>query len=162
MAGPFSSSRWPCRQRFDPLMVTLENRRGVDSLARTALEANGNILRERRAIGFFDTVFLCYCCAIYGPISTCFPMMAEAKYHASSSRIDFVFSFKQPSVPAARRPQNFRLLNTKWSFRALISLAGLCYTSSFFWPPFGFCGFARCLCLFPVRRRGFHLPSSQR
>ena len=70
-------------------------------------------------------VFLCYC-AIYGPINTCFPMMAEAKYHASSSRIGLVFSFVAIGsyLAAAGLPR----LHAKWSFRALILVAGLCYT----------------------------------
>ena len=56
------------------LMVTLEKPQGAMDWRRY-WKQTGNILRERRAIGFFVLVFLCYC-AIYGPINTCFPMMA--------------------------------------------------------------------------------------
>ena len=106
------------------LMVTLEKPQGAMDWRRY-WKQTGNILRERRAIGFFVLVFLCYC-AIYGPINTCFPMMAEAKYHASSSRIGLVFSFVAIGsyLAAAGLPR----LHAKWSFRTLILVAGFCYT----------------------------------
>lgn len=50
------------------LMVTLEKPQGAMDWRRY-WKQTGNILRERRAIGFFVLVFLCYC-AIYGPINT--------------------------------------------------------------------------------------------
>ena len=105
-------------------MVTLEKPQGAMDWRRY-WKQTGNILRERRAIGFFVLVFLCYC-AIYGPINTCFPMMAEAKYHASSSRIGLVFSFVAIGsyLAAAGLPR----LHAKWSFRTLILVAGFCYT----------------------------------
>ncbi|MFR5645762.1 MAG: hypothetical protein ACLUDQ_04585 [Bilophila wadsworthia] len=89
------------------------------------LEANGEYPTVRGGpLASFVLVFLCYC-AIYGPINTCFPMMAEAKYHASSSRIGLVFSFVAiGSYLAARAPR----LHAKWSFRTLILVAGFCYT----------------------------------
>ncbi|MFR0875535.1 MAG: MFS transporter [Bilophila wadsworthia] len=67
------------------LMVTLEKPQGAMDWRRY-WKQTGNILRERRAIGFV-LVFLCYC--HLWAINTCFPMMAEAL--RTSSRIGLVF-----------------------------------------------------------------------
>ena len=111
------------------LMVTLEKPQEAMDWRRY-WKQTGNILRERRAIGFFVLVFLCYC-AIYGPINTCFPMMAEAKYHASSSRIGLVFSFVAIGsyLAAAGLPR----LHAKWSFRtAYLGCGTLLYVAAGF------------------------------
>ena len=88
------------------------------------LKQTGSILRERKAIGLFVIFFLCYC-AIYGPINTCFPMMAEARFHASSSHIGLVFSTVALGsyLAAAGLPR----LHRRWSFRTLMLAAGACY-----------------------------------
>lgn len=49
------------------------------------------IITNRRALGLFALFFLGYG-IMYGPMNAYFPMMAELRYHASSSRIGFVFS----------------------------------------------------------------------
>lgn len=84
-----------------------------------------NILRERRSIGFFILVFLCYC-VIYGPVNTCYPLMAEARYHASPSRIGIVFCMVAVGsyIASAGLPH----LHKRWSFRTLMIAAGLFYT----------------------------------
>ena len=106
------------------LMVTLKKPQGVMDWRRY-WKQTGNILCERRAIGFFLLVFLCYC-VIYGPINTCFPMMAEAKYHATPSRIGLVFSFV--AIGSYLAATGLPRLHTKWAFRTLILAAGVCYT----------------------------------
>ncbi len=108
---------------FLSLSVTLEHPQRAMDWGRY-LKQTGNILRERKAIGLFVIFFLCYC-AIYGPINTCFPMMAEARFHASSSRIGLVFSTVAIGsyLAAAGLPR----LHRRWSFRALMLAAGACY-----------------------------------
>lgn len=84
-----------------------------------------NILREKRSIGFFILAFLCYC-VIYGPLNTCYPLMAEARYHASPSRIGIVFCMVAVGsyIASAGLPR----LHKRWSFRTLMIAAALCYT----------------------------------
>ena len=88
------------------------------------LRQTGGILREKRALGLFALAFLCYC-AIYGPINTCFPLMAEARYGASSTHIGLVFSFV--AVGSYLAAFSLARLHARWSFRSLMLAAGLCY-----------------------------------
>lgn len=109
---------------FLSLYVTLKGaEKGMDwgDYARESL----NILRERRSIGFFILVFLCYC-VIYGPVNTCYPLMAEARYHASPSRIGLVFCMVAVGsyIASASLPR----LHRRWPFRSLMIAAALFYT----------------------------------
>lgn len=88
------------------------------------LRQTGAILRERRALGLFAVVFLCYC-AIYGPINTGFPLFAEAVYGASPAHIGFVFAMV--AAGSWLGASILVRLHRHCSFRALMLVAGLCY-----------------------------------
>ena len=122
--APFAVFTLALPAAFLSLYVTLRGaEKGMDwgAYAKESL----NTLRERRSIGFFILVFLCYC-VIYGPVNTCYPLMAEARYHASPSRIGIVFCMVAVGsyIASAGLPH----LHKRWSFRTLMIAAGLFYT----------------------------------
>lgn len=122
--APFAVFTLALPAAFLSLYVTLRGaEKGMDwgAYAKESL----NILRERRSIGFFILVFLCYC-VIYGPINTCYPLMAEARYHASPSRIGLVFCMVAVGsyIASASLPR----LHRHWPFRTLMIAAALFYT----------------------------------
>lgn len=122
--APFAVFTLALPAAFLSLYVTLRGaEKGMDwgAYAKESL----NILRERRSIGFFILVFLCYC-VIYGPVNTCYPLMAEARYHASPSRIGIVFCMVAVGsyIASAGLPH----LHRRWSFRTLMIAAALFYT----------------------------------
>ena len=97
------------------------------------LEQIGNTLRGERALGLFVIFFLCYC-VIYGPLNTCFPMMAEAHYHATSTHIGLVFS--TVALGSYLTAAGLSRLRRVWSFRTLMLTAGLCYAAPLAFLPF--------------------------
>ena len=97
------------------------------------LKRIGTILRQREAIGLFVLFFLCYC-VIYGPLNTCFPMLAESRFHVSSSRIGLVFAVV--AVGSYLTASGLPRLHRIWSFRRLMLTAGACYAVPLIFMPF--------------------------
>ncbi len=72
------------------LFVPLRRPAGARPFRVYIREAAGIIVHER-TLGFFLLIFLSYC-IIYGPMNTCFPLLAKAKFHVSSSTIGAVLT----------------------------------------------------------------------
>lgn len=87
------------------------------------------IILQKKSIGFFVLVFLCYC-IIYGPLNTYFPLMAQDRFHVTSSRIGMVFSFVALGSYLASAGLPYLHIHWNWSFGWLIFIGALCYLFS--------------------------------
>lgn len=90
------------------------------------------IITNRRALGLFTLFFLGYG-IMYGPMNAYFPMMAELRFHASPSRIGFVFSLV--AVGSFIASDNLARLHKGRgiSFHKLMLTGALCYLISMIW-----------------------------
>lgn len=87
------------------------------------------IITNRRALGLFALFFLGYG-IMYGPMNAYFPMTADLRYHASPSRIGFVFSLV--AVGSFFASDNLARLNKglRLSFHKLMLTSAFCYLIS--------------------------------
>ena len=100
------------------LFVPLRRPTGKQSWSAYLREA-GSVIVHEKTMGFFLLIFLSYC-IIYGPLNTCFPLLAKAKFAVSSSTIGMVITAIALGswIGATALPLLHR--RWSWSFRALM------------------------------------------
>lgn len=110
------------------LFVPLRRPIGARPLRVYLREAAGVIVHER-TIGFFLLIFLSYN-IIYGPMNTCFPLLAKTRFHVSSSGIGAVITAVALGswLGATALPLLHRRLG--YSFRAIMLAGVAAYTLS--------------------------------